>query len=634
MGKITRGKLTRAELALWDGKTATYSRSNAAGGTTTGLVIGNEVDILQVFGSGTDRTAATLIAAKNFIGSSYCSIVFAPGAWTIDVNVTVPSNISVKIPAGVDLQVSSGIVLTFSGPVFAESTEWASGSGTISPAEANIEVFATYYKATAAETAAGVTVVNFFYHEGHVYRYGTNTIPGTTDMTAAFQSAWKLKNPYAPADTYLITGTIPIIANQQSRLDNAIINITGTSLEVFTATAVNDWSIRGLWRIVGDNDSAGSTSGSAAGLRITDCMRFHVDAPECLTIKGWGIRVRPGSSTSNRGEKGAIVAPKAHGCYIAFECEAGTGAEYINVLGPVATRNSVGYRVAAGNLNVTGGSIIDNVTGVDLVNGSNHGHGIFSGVQINHNTTAIKANTVTNGHSFVGCHVYQGIIHFNHSTGVVFKGGVVDADEYRFEESDGCGFIDNTMPVGYANTISNNYNASNSFTIWKGNRTLIGGAWNGSLGNIIGVRITNALASSQVFSAANVNATSVIKLDDTANASANQATQTAYDGYSAATGIYTCVKNGDGKVKIVAQLVVSNNAADTGLFQVFLTHSVMGDYYFNSEKISTTSVIFRLHVELPINLTETLKFSITGSGVANNVTVTNSSGTKAQIEGL
>lgn len=42
---------------------------------------------------------------------------------------------------------------------------------------------------TAAEATAGATVVNFFYPPLSVDRYATNTTPGTTSMTAAFQAA-------------------------------------------------------------------------------------------------------------------------------------------------------------------------------------------------------------------------------------------------------------------------------------------------------------------------------------------------------------------------------------------------------------------------------------------------------------
>lgn len=45
------------------------------------------------------------------------------------------------------------------------------------------------YPVSAAETTAAVTVVNSQYPWGSVDRYGTNTTPGTTAMTSAFQAA-------------------------------------------------------------------------------------------------------------------------------------------------------------------------------------------------------------------------------------------------------------------------------------------------------------------------------------------------------------------------------------------------------------------------------------------------------------
>ena len=51
------------------------------------------------------------------------------------------------------------------------------------------EVGTALWPVTTAETSAGVTPTNVEYEPGKVLRYGTNTTPGTTDMTAAFTSA-------------------------------------------------------------------------------------------------------------------------------------------------------------------------------------------------------------------------------------------------------------------------------------------------------------------------------------------------------------------------------------------------------------------------------------------------------------
>ena len=70
------------------------------------------------------------------------------------------------------------------------------------------------YAQTAAEIAASVTPVNYAYVPGHVLRYGTNTTPGTTNMTAAIQAAINQSaqsggSPaYAPAGTYLVNSTL------------------------------------------------------------------------------------------------------------------------------------------------------------------------------------------------------------------------------------------------------------------------------------------------------------------------------------------------------------------------------------------------------------------------------------------
>ncbi len=64
---------------------------------------------------------------------------------------------------------------------------------------------------TSAEQAAGVSIVNAYYPPGHVYRYGTNTTPGTTDMTTALQASINQAkqtngdDAYWPADTYLLS---------------------------------------------------------------------------------------------------------------------------------------------------------------------------------------------------------------------------------------------------------------------------------------------------------------------------------------------------------------------------------------------------------------------------------------------
>lgn len=71
------------------------------------------------------------------------------------------------------------------------------------------------YDRTAAEIALLVTPTNYAYPEGTADRYGTNTTPGTTDMTSAIQTAINVSaQARRPAEllgsTYLVTDTLSL----------------------------------------------------------------------------------------------------------------------------------------------------------------------------------------------------------------------------------------------------------------------------------------------------------------------------------------------------------------------------------------------------------------------------------------
>jgi len=66
---------------------------------------------------------------------------------------------------------------------------------------------------TAAETTAGITPVDFTFVPGHAYRYGANTKPGSTDMTAALNAAAAVCRAgnyplQLPGDTMLVSDSL------------------------------------------------------------------------------------------------------------------------------------------------------------------------------------------------------------------------------------------------------------------------------------------------------------------------------------------------------------------------------------------------------------------------------------------
>lgn len=71
------------------------------------------------------------------------------------------------------------------------------------------------YTVTSSEISAGVTVLNAQYQPGHIYRYGINVTPGTTDMTAAIQASFD-SSPVAtfPEGIFLVSDTLRPRSNQ------------------------------------------------------------------------------------------------------------------------------------------------------------------------------------------------------------------------------------------------------------------------------------------------------------------------------------------------------------------------------------------------------------------------------------
>lgn len=325
--------------------------------------------------------------------------------------------------------------------------------GVRSPVGTQAGIGLRLYPRTSAETLAGVTPTNYWYPEGYVDRYGINSIPGTTDMTVAFERAAAVSlQPYASVGPYKITSGITIRASQRWHLDGTQIVISGTTLKVFNAASlINDWSLRGSWSITGDNDDAGSVSGTAAGVYIVDSMRWRVEGYTAKNIKGWGVLVDPGANASNRSEHGTIINPQCFGCYVGIECQSDRGAEYVNILAPNITRCNTGLIASAGNVNVTGGTVTDNVDGIRINSGFNHAHGIITGINCNHNSSFnVRMHNVVNGQTFVGCHFYQGSIWLDSCKGVAFEGGIIDCGLLNYKDgSSGQNFIRNAyMPSG------------------------------------------------------------------------------------------------------------------------------------------------------------------------------------------
>lgn len=143
-------------------------------------------------------------------------------------------------------------------------------------------VLPVIHPVTTAEAAAGVLAssVNFLYSVGHVYRYGTNTNPGTTDMTVAINTAANVcrQGNYVlqlPADILLVSGSVDFSNITVKGLGGVwggsgyIKRSSGSTFDIVTSTGGT---------ILQDMRVDGGNSGATAGL-TGDNISFKATSP-------------------------------------------------------------------------------------------------------------------------------------------------------------------------------------------------------------------------------------------------------------------------------------------------------------------------------------------------------------------
>ena len=158
MTTVVKGKLLEQDKKHWDGVTRLASRKDATGGTIVGNSIGAYVDVLEAYGDSTNYTWQTVRDCTRRIGSTSVTLLFKPGTWVIDQDLTIASNFTSRIPAGCVFDVSSGNTLTFNGPVIRDSNIWTSGSGTVTGRGATphniLDIRTPYYRSNTGLVAS------------------------------------------------------------------------------------------------------------------------------------------------------------------------------------------------------------------------------------------------------------------------------------------------------------------------------------------------------------------------------------------------------------------------------------------------------------------------------------------------
>jgi len=158
-----------------------------------------------------------------------------------------------------------------------------------------------YWKITAAESAAGVTPANYAYAAGVIDRYGTNTVPGTTDMTAAvaaacLQAVQAGGAPVYGASTYLTSATVANFHTAPKANCTGIITRSGTSFYLRpTASQTNN-----VYVGTGGNDSNDGLGTSQAFLTLQAAITALTNWGPLLGGT-WKINVAAGTYTMPSG---------------------------------------------------------------------------------------------------------------------------------------------------------------------------------------------------------------------------------------------------------------------------------------------------------------------------------------------
>lgn len=257
-------------------------------------------------------------------------------------------------------------------------------------------------------------------------------LPSDPDDTNAFLLAAAYQEIELSNRTYVMNGQINVKAGQTWRLNGATIQHTDPSKVMFSAVGVDGWSIEGPGLLLGTLTTRGSAA--ETGIYVSGCNRYRVRGVTARCFLGYGFHIAPGTAAGFKGDQGQWSDCSVLESMVGLLIENGSGAEYNVFTNFNAVGNIIGIQCYAGNITIIGGNVTENADyGIVLGAGSNNGHGIFSGLNINHNPGySIKADGITNGFTFDACHIYgdnpgSGWIWLaNGSQDVAFHGCVID----------------------------------------------------------------------------------------------------------------------------------------------------------------------------------------------------------------
>jgi hypothetical protein len=237
------------------------------------------------------------------------------------------------------------------------------------------------------------------------------------------------------AKTYYVPGlhTVPTGCIIQGQGDASVLRTTTDTTTLRCAVDALDITLRDFQML---GSSAGTSQHAVEvgrdGIAGTGVSRFRAINLTIRNFGGYGLAFSRGPQSN----ADLYYGPQINNCRIRA-CAKGIvctqGAEYGKVTNTdIRDCTEQGVWVGAGNWSYTGCNITANAANVRLVAGTNDTHGQFVSCNINHPSGAFNIVVdagITQGHTFVGCHIYEGDWSIGASTCVLnFVGCIVDPE--------------------------------------------------------------------------------------------------------------------------------------------------------------------------------------------------------------
>ena len=259
---------------------------------------------------------------------------------------------------------------------------------------------------------------------------------GLKDDTKALRKCFAASLNVRLTGIYLVSDSISIRTGQRIYSENAKITFQTTTGKTLSAYNASSWQISGKLTITG----SGNKSGTAIALGIVGGKNIDISGLTILNISGTGILFTQGIYLQ-RGNcalmNNVVVSDSWMGIQTLERSEYHSFVN-VNIVGC-----TYGVDIRSGNISWTGGNIVDNRYGLFVGGafGTNNSHGIFTGVNINHNKVYnLYCDFVEYGQTFTGCHFFgekSNNIIIKNSNAVAFNGGIIDG---RVEIGDTTGF--------------------------------------------------------------------------------------------------------------------------------------------------------------------------------------------------